>query len=285
MHGLRQDRVMWTRDLDLVVPLWQGADDARVRDGAGALAALTTPGPRRELVQVPAGPSAEHAGVRHHAAVQAALRAQGELLEQLDPDRLLTLGGDCTVEVAAVAHLARRYGRRLFVLWIDAHGDLNTPISSPSGTAHGMPLRMLLEADPDGPLAPPGCLQPRQVTLVGSRDLDPAEVEYVEEHRVPRLHVLDLITSPARLAALPPAGAAVYVHLDLDVLDPSALPAVAVPTAGGLAVSTLTAALQALVSAHDVVGIGITEYVPQVEHDPQILTRVLEALGLTGTDH
>jgi arginase len=219
--------------------------------------------------------------VRHQTAVVAAIRAQREALERHDPERLLTLGGDCTVEVASVEHLARRYGQRLFLVWIDAHGDLNTPGTSPSGTAHGMPLRMLLEADPDGPLPTPGCLQPRQVALVGVRDLDGAEERYVDEHRMRRLGVQELSATPARLAALPPSGAAVYVHIDLDVLDPRALPAVAVPTSDGLAVAALAVALQALAASHDVVGIGITEYVPQVEHDASVLTKVLDALGLT----
>lgn len=95
------------------------------------------------------------------------------------------------------------------------------------------------------------------------------------------LDVPMLSAAPARLAELPPSGAAVYVHLDLDVLDPSALPAVAVPTAGGVAPTVLRQALAALRASHEVVGVGITEYVPQLEHDPQVLGQVLAALGLT----
>jgi arginase len=273
---------MWSRDLDLLVPLWQGADDIRVRDGADGLDALTTPAARRVVVPVPPDGSARADGVLSRDAVHAALAAQRRALEIHDPARVLTLGGDCTVEVASIAHLAGRYGRRLFVLWIDAHGDLNTPATSPSGTAHGMPLRLLLEARSAGPLPAPGCLTPTQVALVGVRDLDPDESTYVEDYGLSRLSVSGIEGDPDRLAALPPPGAAVYVHLDLDVIDPYALPAVAVPTADGVSVDALAQALRTVRSSHEVVGIGITEYVPQVPHDPSVLTRITGALGLSG---
>ncbi|MFF0155068.1 arginase family protein [Micromonospora sp. NPDC005203] len=271
---------MWNRDLDVLVPMWQGADDIRVRDGAAALGDLTAPATQRLTVPVPPGGSEREDGVRHRAAVVDAYRAHRDVLARHRPRRLLTLGGDCTVEVASVAHLAGHYTQRLFVLWIDAHGDLNTPASSPSGTAHGMPLRLLLDADADGALPAAGCLCPGQVALVGVRDLDPAEVEYAHQHDLTVLDSATLGAHPTRLAALPPPDAAVYVHLDLDVLDPSALPAVAVPTPGGLTAAALAGSLSALRARHQVVGVGITEYVPQLPHDQQVLVDVLNALGL-----
>ncbi|MDG4839295.1 arginase family protein [Micromonospora sp. WMMD967] len=273
---------MWNRDLDVLVPMWQGADDSRVREGAAALGALTEPATRRVTVPVPAGGSERQDGVRHRAALVEAHRAHREVLAKHRPQRVLTLGGDCAVEVASVAHLAGQYAERLFVLWIDAHGDLNTPASSPSGAAHGMPLRLLLDAAAEGALPAPGCLTPGQVALVGVRDLDPAEVEYVHRHDLTVVDCATLGAQPTWLAELPPPGAAVYVHLDLDVLDPSALPAVAVPTPGGLTAAALARSLTALRAHHQVVGVGITEYVPQVEHDQRVLGDVLEALGLVG---
>ncbi|MFG3556615.1 arginase family protein [Micromonospora sp. NPDC047557] len=274
---------MWNRDLDVLVPMWQGADDLRVREAPAALAALTVPGTRRVTVPVPAGGSEREGGVRHRAAVVDAYRAHRDVLARHRPRRLLTLGGDCAVEVASVAHLAGRYAHRLFVLWIDAHGDLNTPASSPSGMAHGMPLRLLLDDDNDDPgdaLPAPRCLSPGQVALVGVRDLDPAEVAYVRRHDLTVVDVPTWDAQPTRLAALPPPGAAVYVHLDLDVLDPSALPAVAVPTPGGVSAAALARSLTALRADHEVIGVGITEYVPQLAHDRRALVEVLDALGL-----
>ena len=86
------------------------------------------------------------------------------------PDRPLVLGGCCCAHVGAVRELARRHGR-LAVVWIDAHGDLNSPASSPSGNAWGMPLRMLIDA---------GDVDPKDVTLLGARSLDPPEEAFIE---------------------------------------------------------------------------------------------------------
>lgn len=275
---------MWERDLDLLVPLWQGGDDERLQAGAEALGLLTTPAQLRRAVRVPASGSGRDRSVRHRLQVAAAWRAQVEELELHSPDRVLTLGGDCSVEVAPVSHLACRYGPRLFVLWIDAHADLNNPSSSPSGTAHGMPLRLLIDGDLEGVFpAPPGLtsqLDPKQVALVGTRDLDATESDYVRHHQLRLLDIATLSATPKALADLPPAGAAVYVHLDLDVLDPTALPAVAVPTPGGVAAGRLAQGLTALRERHVVVGVGVTEYVPQVDHDRWVLHEVLTGLGV-----
>jgi arginase len=212
------------------------------------------------------------------------MAAQVEVLEQENPGRVLTLGGDCSVELASVSHLAGRYGPRLFVLWIDAHADLNNPGSSPSGTAHGMPLRLLLDGDQEAAFATfPGLsprLAPEQVALVGTRDLDEPEADYVRHHQLALLDVATLSGAPAALARVPPVGAAVYVHIDLDVIDPVALPAVAVPTPGGVTPDVLAQALEPLRQQHDIVGIGITEYVPELGHDRSVLSRVLTALDL-----
>ena len=85
------------------------------------------------------------------------------------PERPLVLGGCCCSHVGAVEGLAARH-ERLAVVWLDAHGDLNTPASSPSGNTWGMPLRMILDS---------GAVDPDDVALVGARALDPPEEEYI----------------------------------------------------------------------------------------------------------
>jgi arginase len=94
------------------------------------------------------------------------------------------------------------------------------------------------------------------------------------------LDVATLSGAPAALAGLPPTGAAVYIHIDLDVIDPVALPAVAVPTPGGVTPDVLAQALETLRQRHDIVGVGITEYVPELGHDPSVVERVLTALDI-----
>ena len=86
------------------------------------------------------------------------------------PPRPLVLGGCCCAHVGAIRGLAARPGR-LAVVWFDAHGDLNTPETSPSGNAWGMPLRMAIDA---------GAVQPADIALVGARNLDPPERAYID---------------------------------------------------------------------------------------------------------
>src|SRR6266581_7469285 len=85
------------------------------------------------------------------------------------PERPLVLGGCCCAHIGAVEGLAARYGR-LGLVWFDAHGDLNTPESSPSGDLWGMPLRMLLDAH---------AVRPDDAALVGARALDPPEEAFL----------------------------------------------------------------------------------------------------------
>jgi arginase len=127
------------------------------------------------------------------------LEAQTAELAAALPERPLVLGGCCCSHVGAVRGLAGRV-ERLAVVWLDAHGDLNTPETSPSGNTWGMPLRMLLDD---------GVVPVSRVALVGARNLDPPEAEFMAAS--------GLDDSLDR--ALADAGA-VYVALDVDVLDP-----------------------------------------------------------------
>ena len=151
---------------------------------------------------------------------EAAVVAEETLDEQIAavarelPARPLVLGGCCCAHVGAVRELARRHGR-IGVVWIDAHGDLNTPESSPSGNPWGMPLRMLIDA---------GDVGPRDVTLLGARSLDPPEVSFITSAGIRR-----------ELGELPEH---VYVALDGDVVEPGELD-VFMPEPAGLALHEL----------------------------------------------
>jgi arginase len=100
---------------------------------------------------------------------EESLEAQVETQMRNLPARPLVLGGCCCSHVGAIRGVAGRRGR-LAVVWFDAHGDLNTPETSPSGNAWGMPLRMAIDA---------GAVRPEDVALVGARNLDPPELEYM----------------------------------------------------------------------------------------------------------
>jgi hypothetical protein len=188
---------------------------------------------------------------------EAATVAKDTLDDQIDatarelPERPLVLGGCCCSHVGAVRELARRHGR-IAVVWLDAHGDLNTPESSPSGNAWGMPLRMLIDA---------GAVAAEDVTLLGARNLDPPEEAFIVAAGIRR-----------ELGELPPN---LYVALDADVIEPSQLD-VWMPEPDGIPLGELEALLAGIPRP---IGAGFTGLTAS-ERNEEALTRLAHALGL-----
>jgi len=154
----------------------------------------------------------------------------------------LVLGGDHSVAIGTLAGLAAAAGRPGGALWIDAHGDLNTPETSPTGNVHGMPLAAALGIAGDR-FADPGlvlpALDPRRVALVGARSLDPAEQSYLRDAgvRVLTMSEIDRVGIEHALhEALDRVAGPGFVHVsfDLDVIDPEVAPGVGTPVRGGL---------------------------------------------------
>jgi len=176
------------------------------------------------------------------------------------PERPLVLGGDCCSHVGAVEGLAARQGR-LSVIWFDAHGDLNTPESSPSGNQWGMPLRMLLDS---------GAVAAEDVALVGARNLDPPEEEFIRSSGLS-------VGEDGISQALDGTGCA-YVAVDADVLEPSEM-SVFMPEPGGLSRLEVERLLRAVEARTKVLGAGFTG----LSFEPaniEPLTAFAEALGL-----
>jgi arginase len=195
------------------------------------------------------------------AAVVAEDTLAGQTLEIASdlPARPLVLGGCCCAHVGAVEGLASRY-ERLAVVWLDAHGDLNTPATSPSGNPWGMPLRMLLDA---------GTVEPRHVALVGARNLDPPEREFLEASEVQ--------TGPGAVERATADVRCVYVAFDADVLEPGAV-ASFMPEPGGPSLEEAEALLARLTDGHTVIGAGFSGLRPE-EANTEPLTRLARALG------
>ena len=148
----------------------------------------------------------------------------------------IVLGGDHSLSMGSVAGAAR--GRRVGVVWVDAHADFNTPETSPSGNVHGMPLAVLSGLGHPRLTEVFRAVDPKDVVLVGVRSLDPGEKRLLKEAgvRVYTMHEVDRLRV-ARIAEevlkhLP--GLPLHVSLDADVLDPTLAPGVGTPVPGGL---------------------------------------------------
>jgi arginase len=184
------------------------------------------------------------------------LTDQSDAIARGLPQRPLVLGGCCCAHIGAIRELAARR-ERLAVVWLDAHGDLNTAESSPSGNLWGMPLRMAIDE---------GAVAPADVALVGARNLDPPEYEYMVAHGID-----DDVSR-----ALDGADAA-YVALDVDVLEPGSIPCF-MPEPGGPSVDDAERILLEVAAKARVVGMGITGLVPGA--DVALLARLASAAGL-----
>ena len=183
-------------------------------------------------------------------------------------ERLLILGGDCCAHAGAMAGLRRaRPERRLAIAWFDAHGDFNTPDTTPSGHVWGMPFAMLcgrgapdLVAACDGP-----SVEERHAALLGGQVLDEPESRAISA--APLAHFgAGMLATPGGLAALGAWAAAVagevdglYVAVDHDVLDADEVAwSVTMPETGGMRLGTAIAAVRVLAAAIPVVGYGAT---------------------------
>lgn len=183
-----------------------------------------------------------------------------------NPDRILTIGGDCGVEIAPVSFLNQKYLQKLTVIWLDAHGDLNTPDSSPSTHFHGMPLRTLLgEGDADIVKQAFSTLHPLQVMLVGVRELDGPESNFINQNGLPCVSAQSINEGnfSKLFSVMEDIGfGKIYIHLDLDVIDPGDFPYVTCPTPGGIHAVRLVELLTSLNRNFDVVGCSILEFLP-----------------------
>jgi arginase family enzyme len=176
------------------------------------------------------------------------------------PERPLVLGGCCCAHIGAVEALAARNGR-IALVWFDAHGDLNTPETSPSGNLWGMPFRMILDS---------GAVDPQDAILLGARSLDPPEREYIAS--------IGLRTGPDELDQALDGVEGAYVALDVDALEPGEVHPF-MPEPGGLTLDEVDRLLQQVRERTPVLGAGFSG----VAADPENvgpLSRFAATLGL-----
>lgn len=265
---------------------WQGCESPELEAGSRLLAGELF-GELRVLDMGPAG-CGDHSprdGVFALDSVSARFRATLTAIEAVAPERIFTVGGTCGSEAAPVAYLSARY-ERLGAVWFDAHGDLNTPSSSPSGHFHGMVLRTLLGEGPAeftshilAPLAAP------HVAIVGARDLDVPERAFVDSAGVALVEGWPDDVAAQVTSQLCAAGVTrVYVHIDVDVFDPAGFGDALFSVTDGPTLESVSAAIRRLVNAFEVVGVGVVESCGQVPGAAATLTEFLVDSNLWPAD-
>ena len=197
------------------------------------------------------------------SVIEADTLAEQNLLLACElPARPIVLGGCCCSHVGAIEALSASE-ECLAVVWLDAHGDLNTPQTSPSGNTWGMPLRMVIDD---------GAVLPANVALIGARNLDPPEVEFIESAGVQ--------TGEGAVERALEDADAVYVALDCDAFDPGEL-AVFMPEPDGLRLGEVEALLEDLSARTRVAGLGFTGLVRDGANEAKLARLASAALGST----
>ena len=250
----------------VIVPQWQGSSSSRAMqlvDGATAIAG-DLPRSACTLVEVPAeaGESLE-TNVRRLSTLRRVRELVQDAVAGVDGPAIV-IGGDCGVSVGGVAAVAAANpAGDVAVVWLDAHADLNTPETSPSGAFTGMVLRAILGEGVDDMTLPVGAITPDRVVLAGTRDLDAAEEEYIAEAGIRMLGVDSLADPESIVSAVAETGASrVFLHIDLDVLDPAAVAGLAFPVPFGARPVDLVATIKALRARFPLAGAAITEFSP-----------------------
>ncbi|MFQ5790710.1 MAG: arginase family protein [Acidobacteriota bacterium] len=190
---------------------------------------------------------------------------------------LLGLGGECTASIGAIS-AAQRLHPDLRLLWLDAHGDFNTAATTPSGFWGGMCLAHIAGLPiPGVSFGADGVLDGERVVLVGARDLDPGEADNVSAVGGHLLHfdqpgpLLDQVRHAV-------SGAPLWIHLDVDVLDPSVVSSVHFPTPGGPDIDQVVSLLVAVSQDSPVVALEVTAFSSETDQDGQAARTVLKII-------
>lgn len=261
---------------------WQGCESPELARGSRLVASeIFGDRPYVEFEAPQCDDLSARDGVFALDCVARRFRSVLSMLEDVAPERVFTVGGTCGSEAAPVAYLADHHDD-FGVLWLDAHGDLNTPASSPSAHFHGMVLRTLLGDGPEGVVeyvrAP---LDPRKVVVVDARDLDAAEREYADGVGVGLIGGWPDDVSAIVSARLREAGVKrLYVHLDVDVFDPAAYGDALFSVPGGPSLGSVSSAVRPLAESFDVVGVGVVESCGRDSGAVRVLRQFLVDSGL-----
>ncbi|HEU4404372.1 MAG TPA: arginase [Polyangiaceae bacterium] len=273
--------------VDLIgVPLGLGANAAGPERGPQALRAAGLPAalrarahavfdrgdlPAPGVASAPApGPGPRHLG----PIVDVASRLVGETAAAVARGAFpLVLGGDHSVALGSIGGAAR--GRRLGVVWMDAHADFNTTETSPSGNLHGMPLAALAGLGDPRLVGLSGArgrvVDPRRVALLGVRSIDPGErallagagVTVIGAREVERLGIAEATGRALEVASRGADG--IYLSFDVDVLDPGCAPGVTTPVPGGLAPDEARLACALIQESGRLIGMDVVELTPSAD--------------------
>ena len=235
-------------------------------------------------VRVAESASEEEAGAKYLPIIVEACELLADVVEDVvrEGHFPLVLGGDHSIAMGTLAGVTRARGKTPGVIWVDAHGDINTPITSPSGNVHGMPVHFALEAH---------TVSPERIVFIGLRDVDEGEKRTIRELGVKAFTMSDIdragmaqVIAEALAIACDGPGS-LHVSFDMDGIDPTEAPGVGTPVRGGLSYREAHLLMEAVAASGSLGSLEITEINPIIDNQNQTailaVELVLSALGKT----
>lgn len=253
--------------------------EGRFAGSAGAPAALSGAVAERvapaKRVRIPCNPRDRWLAAAREACRTLADAVTATLAAGATP---VILGGECTLVAGSITG-ALAVERDLALVYLDAHGDFNTLATTPSHYVGGMCLAHVCGRTV-GPLLWPGVrtIADDRVALVGARELDPGEARNLDGSRVRRIPFDAARSDAAGLLGFA-RQRALWIHLDLDIVDPSEMPAVVTPVAGGPTLASVTEVLRQLAAVGTVRGIEICGYDPTRDERGRLAAPVAELVA------
>jgi arginase len=194
----------------------------------------------------------------------------------------LVLGGDHSIAMGTIAGVARARGKAPGVIWVDAHGDINTPLTSPSGNVHGMPVHFALQEH---------AVDPSRMVFIGLRDVDDGEKRVIRELGVKAFTMSDVdrrgmsnVVDEA-LTIVAEGENSVHVSFDMDGVDPQEAPGVGTPVRGGLTYRESHLLMEGVAQSGTLGSLEITEINPILDSENRTailaVELILSALGKT----
>lgn len=199
----------------------------------------------------------------------------------------LILGGDHSISIGSIAGVAQ-HKKNLGVIWYDAHGDLNTGETSPSGNIHGMPLAISLGIGHERLTSVGGSgakISPENVVIIGARELDPGEKDLIKElgMKVFTMHEIDRIGMTAvmeqAIEHVSKNTDGVHLSLDLDGLDPGDAPGVGTPVIGGISYRESHLAMEILAESGIITSAEFVEVNPILDHGNKTANVAVALMG------
>lgn len=280
---------MNNKHLNLIFPQWQGGGkNLKTYDGAFELWRNYLEGEEVSLVDVSKAPlGAARNNIIDYDHILSQLKLCRMLLDGEQPHTIFTLGGGCDSDILSVTYLNKRLEGDMTLVYFDAHGDIHTPESSETKRFYGMPIRVMLgEGDEEIVSLAYSKLTASQLIMIGVRDLDKAEKIYMPSQNISVFGVSESENSSAVIGAIRAKGHRnIYIHIDLDVLDPEEFPHSPMLVPGGMKIRVLTELLGMLKKEFSIAGMGLFEYEPSGINKIEILEYII-GLGthLKGSD-